>query len=32
MVGFALSSVLGLAAGYAVLRLFLPGVKVPWLW
>lgn len=32
ILGFALSSVLGLGAGYILIRLFLPNARLPWFW
>jgi molecular chaperone DnaK len=32
VIGFALSSVLGLGAGYLLIRIFLPNARLPWLW
>jgi molecular chaperone DnaK len=32
IIGFALSSVLGLGAGYVLIRLFLPNTRLPWFW
>ncbi|MEN6497889.1 MAG: Hsp70 family protein [Thermoguttaceae bacterium] len=32
VIGFALSSILGLGAGYLLIRIFLPNARLPWLW
>jgi len=32
LVGFALSSILGLGTGYVLIRLFMPNARIPWFW